>query len=47
MNNFYKDNDRLKRQMTHPMMKRIVALKEEAIHRAANTVRLPRISTTP
>ena len=29
MNNFYKDNDRLKRQMTHPMMKRIVALKEE------------------
>lgn len=29
MNNFYKDNDRLKRQMTHPMMKRIVALKED------------------
>ena len=29
MNNFYKDNDHLKRQMTHPMMKRIVALKEE------------------
>ncbi len=29
MKNFYKDNDRLKRQLTHPVMKRVVALKED------------------
>ena len=29
MKNFYKDNDRLKRQLTHPAMKRVVALKED------------------
>ncbi len=29
MKNFYKDNDRLRRQLAHPAMKRVVALKED------------------
>ena len=40
MKNFYKDNDRLKRQLTHPVMKRVVALKED------NYSQMPSIVTT-
>ena len=28
MSNYYKDNDALKFQLSHPLMKKIVALKE-------------------
>lgn len=47
MANFYLDNSDLKHHLNHPLMKKLVALRERNYSDAENTTMRPSISKTP